>query len=339
MVEAALEDRSGGEGDSHNSERSPPVRRQRKSRYLIHKRRPRKPVSCGPCRHSKLKCDRQHPCGSCKRRECAQSCTYRRNQPNTTPNAWLDAGTAPSPISLSSPLGRSSQVDNHYLASTEPNQSPPLTNPIPATSAAHQGRDRQNDSHGQWDALLQRPTEQPYQLPRSRNDPFASSTSLCFPFPLGPALSRSEIIAILPPSHCCDYLVTEYFTHLSPLFPILHGPTFQKQYDAFMQSHSHTDLSWLALLFAICSATANTMENDDTMLIELWPDASRPRDVSEMAYRFRAAAMTCLSQDEFMIRHNLSTLEALLVLIYTISNHEGAERSWTLLGDSLTTRE
>ncbi|KAJ9395195.1 hypothetical protein DTO282F9_7853 [Paecilomyces variotii] len=77
------------------------------------------------------------------------------------------------------------------------------------------------------------------------------------------------------------------------------------------------------------------MENDNCMLTELWPDNSRPHDISEMAYRFRTAAMTCLSQDQFMIRHNLSTLEAILILIYTISNHEGAERSWTLLGLTL----
>jgi hypothetical protein len=42
-----------------------------------------------------------------------------------------------------------------------------------------------------------------------------------------------------------------------------------------------------------------------------------------------------LSQDDFLIRHDLTTLEALLVLIYAISHNEGVERGWVLLGSAL----
>lgn len=119
---------------------------------------------------------------------------------------------------------------------------------------------------------------------------------------------------------------------LSPLFHILHGPTFQKQYNAFRRDPARADLSWIALLFAICSATMNTLESDDHMLVDVWRDLAGTPDIPSANYRFRTAAMICLSHDQFMIRHNLSTLEALLLLIYTISNHEGAEHAWTLLG-------
>jgi len=332
MAELIQKDHVGGDNEAQRSDRSPFSTFDSKPGYRIHKRRPRKPVSCVPCRRSKLKCDRQQPCASCKRRECVESCTYRRARPITPNDPSPDAGSAPSPVSISSPIQQNPQIQDP-LAPVDPDLGRILCNSIQAASATPQAHDRLNDTHGQWDALLQRPMDQMCQSAPSPNDPFSSPGNLCFPFPFGPTVSRPEILAILPPAHCCDYLVAEYFTHLSPLFHILHGPTFQKQYNTFRQNPSHADLSWIALLFAICSATMNTMEQDDAMLIELRPDTSRSHDISDIAYRFRTAAMICLSQDKFMIRHSLSTLEALLLLIYTISNHEGAERSWTLLGN------
>lgn len=294
-----------------------------KPKRPLHKRRPRKPVNCGPCRLSKLKCDRQHPCASCRRRGCIEACTYRRDQVNFPAGLGLNAQTTSSiasPVQQQTPPSNPREQDLSSLLSD-------LTQ-----SNSDLAQDHRNDTHGQWDALLQRPMDKAGHSAASPNGPFSPPGTLCFPFSLGPTVSRNEILAILPPPHCCDYLVTEYFARLSPLFHILHGPTFQKQYNTFRQNSSQADISWLALLFAICSATMNTMESDDATLAELWLDTSRPLDTSNIAYRFRTAAMVCLSQDQFMIRHSLSTLETLLLLIYTISNHEGAERSWTLLG-------
>lgn len=43
------------------------TQRQKRSRVVL---------SCGPCRASKLKCDRQSPCGQCTKKECADLCQY-----------------------------------------------------------------------------------------------------------------------------------------------------------------------------------------------------------------------------------------------------------------------
>lgn len=224
---------------------------------------------------------------------------------------------------------RETQATPTRLPGATPTQTPTASITLP--EPGQQGR--QDESHRQWDSLLQRPMDEPAPaLATPHSDPFTSPGNLFFPLPLGPTVTRLQLLAILPPPNCCDYLVTEYFMRLSPLFHILHGPTFQKQYNAFRQDSSRTDLSWVALLFTICSATVNTMQNDDSVLEELWPQHSDDHDIVGLAHRFRTAAMMCLSQDQFMIRHSLSTLEALLILIYTICNHEGAERAWTLLG-------
>ncbi|RJE25250.1 hypothetical protein PHISCL_02400 [Aspergillus sclerotialis] len=294
----------------------------------VHKRRPRKPVSCVPCRDSKLKCDRQYPCASCKRRRCVESCFYYSRNQNNTQNTPVE--TTDRSASTWLPIQQYSRLEASIGSSTQ-NLSELLPEPVQADTTTPS----QHDTHTQWDALLQRPIGQICQSEMSPNDPLEHTGNFCFPFSFGHAVSKQDILAILPPAHCCDYLVTEYFTRLSPLFHILHGPTFQKQYNEFRQDASAADLSWIALLFAICSATMSSLESDDSVLADIWPDSAGPHDISAVAYRFRTATMICLSQDQFLIRHNLSTLEALLLLIYAISNHEGAERAWTLLGQWL----
>ncbi|KAL4916675.1 fungal-specific transcription factor domain-containing protein [Aspergillus aurantiobrunneus] len=44
--------------------------------YRVVRKRNRVPLSCGPCRHRKLRCNRAHPCENCVKRGDAHSCTY-----------------------------------------------------------------------------------------------------------------------------------------------------------------------------------------------------------------------------------------------------------------------
>jgi hypothetical protein len=294
-----------------------------------HNRRPRQPINCAPCRQSKLKCDRQQPCASCSRRNCIDSCTYRSTQRNTRRNP--PESTDHDGIARSSPSRQGSAPT--ITSDPSPQNLQPFIPNLLQPSLTSDVQQHQNDTHTQWDALLQRPIDQMGQSEMNTDDPFTHPGNFCFPFPFGPKVSQQELLAILPPKNCCDYLITEYFMRLSPLFHILHGPTFQKQYNAFRNNPSQVNLSWLALLFAICSATINTMEPDGGVHGEILNTIPGPHNVGILAYRYRTAAMICLSQDHFLIRHNISTLEALLLLIYTISNNEGAERAWTLLGE------
>lgn len=308
-----------------------PSNGSKSTRIRISNRRPRKPISCHPCRQSKLKCDRQHPCGSCKRRECIASCVYENARKDTA-----DGARRAPPVAMRSAGSRDSQA----MASPESLSSARSPDrfyrtPIQISSSLTNDQDYQEYSHAHWDALLQRPIDRMCQPSSPQSDPFSLPGNLCFPFPLGPRVSKSEILAMLPSFQACEYLITQYFMRLSPLFHILHGPTFQKQYDSFRQDPSVADLSWMALLFLICSATLKSMEKDEIALVDMDPAVSDSNDIASISYRLRAAALLCLSQDQFLIRHNLSTLEGLLVLIYTISNIEGVEHAWALLGEFL----
>ncbi|PYH98629.1 hypothetical protein BO71DRAFT_370650 [Aspergillus ellipticus CBS 707.79] len=92
--------------------------------------------------------------------------------------------------------------------------------------------------------------------------------------PLGPNVSKGELVAILPPDHCCEYLITQYFTRLSPLFHILHGPTFQKQYNAFN----------LLNIQVTMPADVNDIDiHEDAIL----PPSSQPTQMSMMRFKIQ----------------------------------------------------
>ncbi|EAA63774.1 hypothetical protein AN1518.2 [Aspergillus nidulans FGSC A4] len=63
--------------------------------YRIVRKRNRVPLSCGPCRHRKLKCNRAHPCENCVKRGDAHSCTYAQTNSRKKNSANQAASTSP----------------------------------------------------------------------------------------------------------------------------------------------------------------------------------------------------------------------------------------------------
>ncbi|KAL6900431.1 hypothetical protein GGI43DRAFT_405403 [Trichoderma evansii] len=273
--------------------------------YTSPNRRARKPLSCEPCRHSKLRCDRQLPCGTCLRRGWQGSCKY---------------GTGPvRHLSRRRPyLGSSPSVTQQQEQSVQHTES--VSSESPSAEPIH----------NRWDAVLRRPSV-------DKNSQSSPQTNTTFSLSFGPSKPLKELLKMLPPPPVREYLLSRYFMHLSSLFDVLHAPTFQDQYSLFLRDPQNVDLSWLALLFAIFSLTVKTTEPGDPGLAELWHTGTQPDDCLLLSQKYRDAALSALSQDQFLVRHNLSTLEALLILIHTISHSEGAERGWTLLGSALNT--
>lgn len=278
-------------------------------------RRTRKPISCTPCRESKLRCDRQYPCATCRRRNLVPSCIYSgasRGSAAFSPQTDIRTPLPPAnPPSLST---------GHLLS---------LRREIETQEdrAASEG-------HARWDAVFERPTTELCPPPVNQGESVVTQLGGShFPFSIGPDVPKGDILAHLPPQECCDYLISQYFLRLSPLFHVLHGPTFQRQYNEFLDSSLDVNLSWLALLFTILSMILNTMEDDDMILSELWTHELRHKGLPAVASHFKKLAMLCLSQDQLLIRHSLNTLEALLIMIYGISHNDGVEQTWVLLGE------
>lgn len=267
------------------------------------KRRPRKPLSCDPCRHSKLRCDRQLPCNTCLKRGWQESCAYGSNFTGRQRRKRTGLDFVEPVI----------QPQIQVQTASRETVSSPSRTPEPIQQ--------------RWDDILRRPS-----VDRSPIRP--DSPEPTFTLSFGPSVHITELLAMLPPTSVTEYLVARYFGTLSSLFHILHGPTFQNQYLDFLKEPEKTSLSWLALLFAIISLTLKTTETSDAGLAVLWQDTSFARDLSVLSQKYRNAAMMALSQDQFLVRHDISTLEALLILVHMISHNEGPEYGWALLGSA-----
>ncbi|KAJ5964702.1 uncharacterized protein N7479_004578 [Penicillium vulpinum] len=152
------------------------------------------------------------------------------------------------------------------------------------------------------------------------------------PYPFGEhdAENRPNLLAKLPPTEYCDQLKDLYFQSIAPLFPILHSPTFHERYRQFSKDPDQASLAWLALLFAILGTAVLALENDSLLLKNLSRKPTFLDRVTELSERYYTAAMKCLEADRYLWRHNISTLQALLNLIYGIHHSHG--QTWTLLG-------
>ncbi|KAJ5985747.1 hypothetical protein N7499_007962 [Penicillium canescens] len=281
------------------------------------RRRKRKTVNCEECRRSKLRCDRQHPCGACKRRRRDASCSYEVSTDVPSPaNTHRTAATAQASTVFGNRVGSPCTPSRQNLA---------------RASASQQGLQVSEtdqlplDTH--WETVLERPAPE--------SDAYDASS----PLSIGLRMSLQEIIESLPPKPCCDYLVSHFFKNISTLFPILHGPTFQKQYTRFMQRPPDIDIPWLALLFSMCSLALNTMDESDPRLARYLSQLpSSPAQVPATVYvsrRLLRTAMTCLLKDNFFVNHKFSTFEALLMVIYNLSHNESVDQGWALLGMAL----
>ncbi|KAJ5207248.1 hypothetical protein N7491_002121 [Penicillium cf. griseofulvum] len=158
---------------------------------------------------------------------------------------------------------------------------------------------------------------------------------------------RPNLLAKLPPTEYCNQLKDLYFQSIAPvgfltpdiirvksnkkkLFPILHSPTFHERYRQFSKDPDQASLAWIALLFTILGTAVLALENDSPLLKNLSRKPTPWDRVTELSERYYTAAMKCLEADRYLWRHNVSTLQALLNLIYGIHHSHG--QTWTLLG-------
>lgn len=114
------------------------------------------------------------------------------------------------------------------------------------------------------------------------------------------------------------------------LLHILHDPTFDADYARFRAEPDRAPLAWMALLFVILSVSVTGVSEHDPLLQELGRRTSATENISILCRRYRTAAMECLEADHYLWRHNIYTLQTLIILIYGINQTHG--QSWALLG-------
>lgn len=63
--------------------------------------------------------------------------------------------------------------------------------------------------------------------------------------------SRAEIMSQFPAKPTADILVSRFFNTYDPGIHIIHGPTFQKEYDRHWMNPEETPIVWIGLVFAM----------------------------------------------------------------------------------------
>ncbi|KAF2647287.1 hypothetical protein K491DRAFT_741445 [Lophiostoma macrostomum CBS 122681] len=303
-------------------------------------RQRRLPISCEPCRLRKIRCSRPRgppPCETCERRGLASDCLY----------AGRDLASPPARPTLPlSPLSERATSD----VSTQDESLAARVAKLEALLKANGGTAQ--------DLSTSRPTVRPitkkgtlsttksgherftpFPLLDSSQEPLhdpqqaiASSINLSSgPYPFGKReVDIAALLDHLPARSHCQQLVGVYFTSFASLFHILHDPTFSDQYATFEQSPETTQLSWLALLFAILGTAVTALDSSSQLLRDIsWKKTTAER-IAELSERYRTAALRCLEADNYLWEQNVTTLQALIVLIYGINHSHG--QTWTLLG-------
>ncbi|KAJ5923432.1 hypothetical protein N7454_008677 [Penicillium verhagenii] len=70
-------------------------------------------------------------------------------------------------------------------------------------------------------------------------------------FPQCEPTTHSEILEGLPPRETCDRLVADYLNYTS--LPLLHGPTFLKEYDRFWENPAGAHIMWVGKFYGAMS--------------------------------------------------------------------------------------
>ncbi|KAL4922147.1 fungal-specific transcription factor domain-containing protein [Aspergillus aurantiobrunneus] len=303
----------------------------------------RLPLSCENCRQRKIRCissGYHAPCDTCARRGYASSCRFRRQD--------TDDGTARSPDSdrivgnvsaLEDLLKQNIAVATALLSQrNEPRLPSPDLSP---EVSQHAIEDRSGPPAGR---LVVSPSNHVRFVPSNDLDDsdlidaMHESTFGCptgFPFfdQPRPSAVPDELLDMLPPLPQLDALKSAYFTVFSPLFHILHDPTFHDRYTDFRQDPKSVSLPFLALLFVILSLSVTALDDGDPLLRHLGRDPSPGANIRSLSAKYRSAAMRCLAADNFMFRHNLCTVQCLVLLIYALNHAQGP--AWSLLGTTL----
>ncbi|KAF2278277.1 uncharacterized protein EI97DRAFT_249612 [Westerdykella ornata] len=274
--------------------------------FRVVRKRNRVPLSCGPCRHRKLKCNRGHPCDNCIKRGDTASCTYA--SPGSRKKSSSGTGANGSPDDMQNRIDRLEGLILSLMTNGAQSAGPaaaqaaiantlagcPYGSSENSYSASHSNpesiREEEEEegdesevekvaksigvmkmdnnrtifaSEAHWYAILgeiaevknyfnehkKQYEEQLKRYKASRPDDTSSGTA--FLFGGQKPATQADILARFPNKSTADILVARYFNTYDPGIHIIHGPTFQKQYDQHWLNPKETPVIWLGLVFAM----------------------------------------------------------------------------------------
>ncbi|KAL4796157.1 fungal-specific transcription factor domain-containing protein [Aspergillus venezuelensis] len=310
------------------------------------RKRTRVQLSCTACRARKLKCCRTHPCTNCLKRDEAHSCTFvgrgprgRSSHGRASPTHVQDRLQHLENLIMS--FAQQKKQDDPLSHES----SPPLQAPAPdlyPRQPAMITPDKTDTDSGEsptadggkllvketgtsyiesahWKAILQEINEFKQSLHEGDelsdeeaavDEDDATDPEPVIWFQMTKPLSREELLLDMPQRTVANKLVSYFLISKEPLVPILHIPTFTKEYQQFWDNRQQVSLPWLALLYAIMAMSAMFYQRSGD------PIPGLDKSYVEIASTFRRRSAQCLVQSNYIAAGRYK-VEALFV--YTMS--------------------
>ncbi|KAL4773249.1 hypothetical protein BDW60DRAFT_216031 [Aspergillus nidulans var. acristatus] len=216
------------------------------------RRRRRIPLSCESCRVRKLRCNREKPCQNCTARGEETACIFQAS-PHATPSS---SRTEQNGHSMRERIDRLEEMVKRLISS---NQSDPSTaTPSSGGTPALRGVDYRiqiSELKVAWGEPLDESVVS-HTLTNS-----VDGTSLLFGHVQ--RVDIPEILSSLPPRNEMSRLIQWFFDRKNfPISvpPIIHEPTFTREYNAHLNNPSQSNVIWIGLLFSILGITTLAMQ-------------------------------------------------------------------------------
>jgi hypothetical protein len=269
-------------------------------------KRNRQPLSCGPCRARKLRCDRQHPCETCVKRNDESSCTYGKTAEGTKPEGGANQKKAQDRLRnleqlVMQMVEKGSPTKPNSAHSTATSTSGPIL--LSAGDSDGTPRDGSLDQASKaakyvgsthWSAILENIQELKSAMvddasraldadeadeEQTPSDEVLFGSKRAIPLP--------QVLAqYLPPRITIDRLLATYFNAKYMVIPYIHTYQFQRQYENFWQDQASMSPQWVSILFSICCLATQLTQavGGDT------PDQEKPANSA----LFLTASAQCL---------------------------------------------
>ncbi|KAI6782986.1 putative transcriptional regulatory protein-like protein [Emericellopsis cladophorae] len=222
--------------------------RQKRSRVLL---------SCGPCRYSKLKCDRGTPCSQCQKKGRDDLCKYapklekKKKKPAKTMAARLKR--------LEGMVRGMMDEEGNIIPQPDASDQPPLIDGLrqPMGGQVVRGKHQATTWVGPTHCLAMLEDiedlkayfdegDKDEEMDALSDEVEAAELVLLSP---SPPRNREDIIAELPEKRIADRLITRYYACMSPSQHIIHRPSFSRTYARFWQDNGSVNLHWISQLF------------------------------------------------------------------------------------------
>ena len=144
--------------------------------------------------------------------------------------------------------------------------------------------------------------------------------------------TKREILSSIPPRPVVDRLISGYFSAMD-VAPIIHGPSFLREYEKFWENPTDTPVMWIGMLFAMmCLATqSQSLLANDPRGVDQHP--LPPQYVQHLVRLYQEKTVQCLVLGKYTksVPYTIQTL-----LLYFTTEHFQCEDTeigtWILLG-------